>query len=86
MNCVTVQVSWSYRLLVCGIVPISSISVLAQTIDHNSVRGYVEIRFGVALLSPIVLCVCKRKDAKHQVPLCYCNTTLGGKQCVVGFD
>ena len=37
-------------------------------------------------LSPIVLCVCKRKNAKHQVPLCYCNTTLGGRQCIVGLE
>ena len=86
MNFVIVQVSRSYRLLVCGIIPILTIAVLAPIIDHNSVRGYVEVSFGVALLSPIVLCVCKRKNAKHQVPLCYCNTTLGGRHCIVGFE
>ncbi len=74
---VIVQVSRSYRLLVCGIIPISIITVLAPIIDHNSVRGYVEVSFGVALLAPIVLHVCKRKNAEHQVPLCYGITTLG---------
>ena len=86
MNFVIVQVSRSYRLLVCGIIPILTIAVLAPIIDHNSVRGYVEVSFGVALLSPIVLCVCKRKNAKHQVPLCYCNTTLGSRHCIVGSE
>ena len=69
MNFVIVQVSWSYRLLVCGIIPILTIAVLAPIIDHNSVRGYVEVSFGVVLLSPIVLHVCQRKSAKHKVPL-----------------
>ena len=48
---------------------------VAPIINHNSVRGYVEVSFGVALLSPIVLCVCKRKNAEHHVPLYYYNTT-----------
>ncbi len=55
---VIVQVSRSYRLLVCRIIPILTIAVLAPIIDRNSVRGYVEVSFGVALLSPTVLCVC----------------------------
>ncbi len=61
MNFVIVQVSQSYRLLVCGIIPILTITVLAPIIDHNSVRRYVEVSFGVALLSPAVLCVCARE-------------------------
>ncbi len=58
-----VHVSWSYRLLVCGIIPISTVSVLVPTIDHYAVRGYITVSFGVALMSPIVVCVyvCKRK-------------------------
>ncbi len=67
-------------------IPTLTIAVLAPIIDHNSVRGYVEVGCGVALLSPIDLYVCKRKNAKHQVPLCYCNTTLGSRGCVVGFE
>ena len=86
MKSVKVQVSRSYKLLVCRIIPILPVAVLAPTIDHNSVRGYVEVSFGVALLSPIVLCVCKRRNAKHQVPLCYCNTTLGGRHCIIGSE
>ncbi len=69
MKFVIVQVSRSYRLFVCGLIPIITIAVLAPIIDHSSVTGYVEVSFGVSLLSPIVLCVCKRKNAKHQVPL-----------------
>ena len=69
MKFVIVQVSRSYRLLVCGIIPILTIAVLAPINDHNSVRGYVEVSFGVVRLSPIVVCVCKRKNAEHQVPL-----------------
>ena len=68
MNFVIDQVSRSCRLLVSGIIPISTIAVLAPIVDHNSVRGYVEVSFSVALLSPLVLHVCKRKDAKHQLP------------------
>ena len=75
-----------YRLLVCGIIPILTIAVLAPIIDHDSVRGYVEVVVVLPFLSPIVLCVCKRKNAKHQVSCCFCNTTLGGRQCVVGFE
>ena len=69
INFIIVQVSWSYRLLVCGIISILAIAVLAPAIDHNSVRGYVRSVFGVALLYPIVFCVCKRKNAEQQVPL-----------------
>ena len=65
------------KTAVCGMISISTIPVLAPTIDHNSVRGYVEVSFGVALFSWCCVCVCKRKNAKHQVPLCYCITTLG---------
>ncbi len=75
-----------YRLLVCGIIHISTISVLAAIIDHNSVRGYVEVSFGLALLSPVALCVCKRKNAKHQVPLFHCITTLGDRHCIIGLS
>ncbi len=86
MNFVIVQVSWSYRLLVSRILPILTIVVLAPAIDHNSVRGYTKVSCGVDLLSPIVLCVCKRKNTKHQVSLCYCITTLGSRHCIVGFE
>ncbi len=57
MKFVIVQVSRSYRLLVCGIIPILTIAVLAPTIDHDSVRGYVEVSFGVSLLSPVFVCM-----------------------------
>ncbi len=86
MKFMIVQVSWSYRLLVCRMIPVSTVAVLAPTIDHNSVRGYVQVGFGVILLSPIVLYVYERKNAEHQVPLCYCNITLDGRQCIVGFE
>ncbi len=86
MKYVIVQVSRSYSQLVCGIIPIWTIRVLESAINHNSVRGCIKVSFGVAFLSPIVLCVCKRKNAKHQVPLCYCITTLGCRHCRVGFE
>ena len=82
MNFVIVQVSRSYRLLVCGIIPILTIAVLAPIIDHNSERGYVAVSFGVALFVSYCVCKCKRRNAEHQVPLCYCITTLGGRHCL----
>ena len=65
MNFVIVQVSWSYRLLVCRIIPILTIAVLAPLIDHNSVRGYVEVSFGVALfVSYCFVCVQEKECQK----------------------
>ncbi len=78
MNFVTVQISRSFRLLVCGIIPIFTIAMLAPIIDHNSVRGYVEVSFSVALLSLIVYVCVQEKE-------CQTNTTLGSRQCTVGF-
>ncbi len=56
-----VHISWSYRLLVCGIIPTLPIAVLAPTIDHNSLRGYIKVKFGVALMSPIVCVYTKER-------------------------
>ncbi len=61
MNFVIVQVSWSYRLLVCGIIPILTIAVLAPLIDHNYVRGFVEVSFDVALFVSYCCYVCERE-------------------------
>ncbi len=87
MKYVIVQVSPSYRQLLCGIISILTITVLAPIIDLNSERGYVEVNFGLALLSPTVICVCAREIMPNMRFLfCYCNTTLGGRQCIVDFE
>ncbi len=54
-----VQVSRSH-LLVCRIIPISTIAVLAPTIYHNSVIWYITVNFGVALCL-LLFCVCGRE-------------------------
>ena len=81
MKFAIVHVSLSYELIVCGMIPISTIAVLAPTIDCNSVRGHIKVSFGVALLSPIVLCVCvcKRKNSKS-------GSSLVGRPCIVGVE
>ena len=86
MKSVIVKVSQSYRLLVCRIIPILTIAVLAPAIDHNSVKGYIKVGLGVAFLSSIVLCVFKRKNAKHRVSFCYCITTIGIRHYIVNLS
>ena len=86
MKFVIVQVSRSYRLLVCGII---------TCFHYNSAcTNYVTITLWEGLVrsvrcclwSPIFVSVCNRRNAEHKFLLCYCITTLGGRHCIVGFE
>ncbi len=56
---VIVQLSPSYKLLVCRIIPILPITVLAPTIDHNLLRGYDED--SLVLHFSVLLFVCMQE-------------------------
>jgi len=85
MKFVIVQVSRSYRLLVCGV--ITYINYISACTNHVTITLWEGI-FRVSLVLPVVsfcVCVCKSRNAECHFSLCCCITTWGCRHCIVGF-
>ncbi len=56
MKYVIVQVSWSY-MLVCGKIPILTMSLFAQSIGSNSLRGYIKVSLVLPFCLLLFVCM-----------------------------